>query len=128
MIDRKTIQNYINSFRVHLSRYLKPGTGVVCKVYPAERGGAILEFSLGPGIQNDDIYQETSATVGTALSGIPQKAFGGNLEGFAFGGTNTIMEGNRIIFIKDDSLREWGEDAALNDVQKLLPKKSRAGK
>lgn len=128
MIDRKTIQNYINSFRVHFSRYLKPGTGIVCKVYTAEKGGAILEFSLWPGIQNDDIYQETSATVGMALLKIPQKAFGGNLEGFVFGGTNTIMEGNRIIFIKDDSLREWGEDAALNDVQKLLPTNSRASK
>lgn len=128
MIDRKTIQNYVNSFRVHLSRHLKPGIGVVCKVYPAERAGAILEFSLGPGLQNDDIYQETSATVGVALSNIPQRAFGGNLEGFAFGGTNTIMEGNRIIFIKDDSPSEWGEDAALKDVQKLLPTKSGGGK
>lgn len=128
MIDHNTIQNYINSFRVLLSRHLKPGIGVACKVYPAERGGAILEFSLGPGVQNDDIYHETSVTVGAALSGIPQRAFGGNLEGFVFGGTNTIMEGNRIIFIKDESLREWGEDAALADVQKLLPKESGGSK
>ena len=128
MIDRKTIQKYVNSFRVHLSRHLKPEIGLICKVYPADKGGAIVEFSLGPNVQNDDIYQEASATIGAALSKVPQRAFGGNLEGFVFGGTNTIMEGNRIVFIKDDSPSEWSEEAALNDVQKLLPKKPGGGK
>jgi len=99
MEDKKTIQTYVNNFRRHLSPNLKPGVGVSCSVHPAEEGGAILEFSLGPSIENIDEYQETSATVSGALSSIPQNAFGGNLESFRFSGTNVIMEKERIIFI-----------------------------
>ena len=61
---------------------------------------------MGPSIENDDIYKDISPTVGRALSNIEQRAFGGNLEGFTFGGTNVILENNRIIFIKDDTPSE----------------------
>jgi hypothetical protein len=124
MKDKKTIQTYVNNFRRRLSSHLKPGIGLTCDIHPAEEGGAILEFSLGPSIENDDRYQETSETVSTALSTIPQHAFGGNLEGFKFSGTNVVMENDRIIFIKDDSPSEWSDDAAENDVFKILPKPS----
>ena len=83
-------------------------------------GESILEFSLGPSITNTDLYQESGTTVSGALSSIPQHAFGGNLEGFRFTGTNVIMEKDRIIFIKDDSPSEWSDDAAEKDVQSVL--------
>lgn len=124
MKDKKTIQTYVNNFRRRLSSHLKPGIGLTCDIHPAEEGGAILEFSLGPSIENDDRYQETSATVSTALSSIPQHAFGGNLEGFKFSGTNVVMEKDRIILIKDDSPSEWSDSAAEDDIFKILPKPS----
>lgn len=124
MKDKKTIQTYVNNFRRRLSSHLKPGIGLMCNIHPAEEGGAILEFSLGPSIENDDRYQETSSTANTALSSISQNAFGGNLEGFKFSGTNVIMEDGRIILIKDDSPSEWSDAAAKNDVFKILPKPS----
>ena len=122
MTEKKIIQEYINNFRRRITRFLKPGIGLACNVYAAESGGAILEFTMGQALGNDDIYKESSSTVGNALSKITQRAFGGNLEGFVFGGTNVILEDNRIIFIKDDQLSEWTDQAAQHDLGRVLPK------
>ena len=120
MTNKKNIQKYINNFRRRLTPYLKPGIGLSCNIYPAETGGAILEFTIAPEIENDDIYKPTSPSIGRALSNIEQRAFGGNLDGFSFGGTNVILEGNRILFIKDDTAAEWSDNAAQNDVSRVL--------
>ncbi len=122
MPKKRIIQEYINNFRRRLARFLKPGIGVSCNVYPAQSGGAILEFIIGPGLENDDIYKEISPTLGNALSKIKQRAFGGNLDGFIFSGTNVILEDNRIIFIKDDSPSEWSDEAAAHDLERVLSK------
>jgi len=124
MKDKKMIQTYVNNFRRRISSHLKPGIGIHCSVHPSEEGGAILEFHLGQGIENTDEYQEISPNLSGALSAIPQRAFGGNLEGFRFAGTNLIMEKDRIVFIKDDSPSEWNDDAAKNDISKILNKPS----
>lgn len=122
MTSKKNIQKYINNFRRGLTPLLKPGFGLACNIYPAETGGAVLEFIIAPEIENDDIYKQTSPSLGRALSNIEQRAFGGNLDGFSFGGTNVILEGNRIIFIKEDAAAEWSDNAAQNDVSRVLSK------
>jgi len=120
MIDKSTIQAYINNFRRRLARFLKPGIGLTCLVHPAETGGAILEFKIGRGIENDDIYRPVSPTLGRALAGIEQSAFGGNLDGFTFAATNVILEEDRIILIKDASDSEWDDAAADRDVRTVV--------
>jgi hypothetical protein len=119
MTDKKVMQEYINNFRRKISRFLKPGIGLTCIVYPVEKSGAILEFTIGPGVENADKYMKVSPTVGNALSNIKQHAFGGNLDAFVFGGTNVILEANRIIFIKDNSQSEWSDKAAQQDVDRV---------
>jgi len=128
MKDKKTIQTYVNNFRRRITPYLKPGIGLLCEINPADEGGAILEFSFAPSIENDDKYKTMSPSVSGALASIPQHAFGGNLEGFKFAGTNVIMEKDRIIFIKDDSPSEWSDDAAQKDVSKILSNPSGGSK
>ncbi len=125
MIDKKNIQRYVNNFRRSTSQFLKPGVGVECNIYQAESGGAVLEFTLDQGLQNDDIYNEYSSTISTALSKIEQHAFGGNLDAFVFRGTNVIAEDNRIILIKDDSLSVWSDEAAQHDSALFIPKINR---
>lgn len=127
-MDKKKYQSYINNFRRRLGQYLKPGIGLFCNIYPSDDGGAILEFVIGPNIENDDIYKESSKSLGAALSNIEQKAFGGNLEAFSFGGTNTILENNRIIYIKESSSSEWSDSAAQRDVAALVSSSQRAAK
>jgi len=124
--DRKKFQSYINNFRRRLARFLKPGVGLVCNVYPSSDGGAILEFVIGDIAENDDNYNEVSSSLGVALSNIEQRAFGGNTEGFNFGGTNTILEPNRIIYIKEANAKEWSDSSAQKEVEGLINNSRRA--
>jgi hypothetical protein len=128
MEDKKKIQTYVNNFRRRISSYLKPGIGLSCTIHTAKDDGAILEFSLGSGIANTDQYQESGTTISGTLASIPQHAFGGNIEGFEFAGTNVIMEKDRIIFIKDGSQSEWSDEAAEKDVQSVLAPHKRGQK
>lgn len=121
MDKRAEIQKYINNFRRHLAPYLKPGIGVISTVYPARQSGAILEFKLGSEHGNDDEFKDVLSSVNDALSQVQQRAFGGNLEGFRFSGTNYVMEDGRIILIKgEDGDEEWNDKAAQRDVSRLL--------
>jgi hypothetical protein len=121
MFSRNPIQSYINNFRRHLSRYLKPRIGLSCKVYPVERPGAILEFQLGPDILNEDQYLPPYKSMSEALGELRQQAFGGNLAAFSFKGTNIILEENRLILIKGgDSPEEWDDRAAAADVKQIV--------
>ena len=125
MITQSGIQKYINNFRRELTRHMRPDMGLRCDVHLADIGGAILVFEVGPDVENDDIYLEPVPTIGKALSAIKQTAFGGNLEGFMFGGTNVILQDNRIILIKDSSPSEWSSSASRKDVRKVLSRQSR---
>lgn len=122
-MDRNKVQKYINNYRRQLTRYLRPGFGLLCNVYPA-KNGAILEFVVGDKLVNDDIYHPERNTVGDALGQIEQRAFGGNLSGFTFSGTNTILENNRMIYIKDSTSNEWNDSAVKKDVNAVLPNSS----
>jgi hypothetical protein len=120
MIDKPTIQTYINNFRRKFTVFLKPGIGISCDVRPFEAGGAILEFKIAPQIENKDTYYPVSSSSGQALSQVTQQAFGGNLNGFNFEGTNVILEPDKLIFIKDGSLKEWDNVAAEKDVAQIV--------
>ena len=128
MIEKSVIQTYINNFRRRIASFLRPGVGLACRVHPAQVGGAILEVHVGPRIKNDDVYLPLSPTLSTALAKIEQHAFGGNLAGFTFGGTNVILEKDKLIFIKDESNTEWSDAAAEKDVRNVLPAHPRGAK
>ena len=129
MKNKQTIQEYINNFRRRLAAYMRPGIGLACTVFPANSQGAILEFKIGPGISNTDEFRPESETVNEALTAIGQQAFGGNLSGFKFSGTNIIMEVNRIILIKgEDDPSQWNDSAADADIKRILPPAIGGGK
>ena len=128
MIEKSVIQTYINNFRRHIASFLRPGVGLACRVHPAQVGGAILEFQVGLRIRNDDVYLPLSPTLSTALAKIEQHAFGGNLAGFTFGGTNVVLEKDHLIFIKDESNTEWSDAAAEKDVPNVLRANPRGAK
>lgn len=119
-MNKNKYQTYINNFRRRLTPSLKPGIGLSCNIYPSSDGGGILEFIIGKAIENDDNYKPVSKNLGMALKKIKQHAFGGNLEAFTFGGTNTILEPNRIIYIKEANENEWSDSAAKKDLKALI--------
>ena len=126
-IGQDSIQSYINNFRRKFSQYLKPGIGLSCRILPTGGNGTIVEFTMGPGIQNTDIYEDINSTMGKALGKVDQHAFGGNLDGFVFKGTNVVLEPNRIIFIKDDNESEWSDATAEMDIKQVLTRGTEAG-
>ena len=129
MQDIKTIQSYVNNFRRHISPYLKPGIGVTINIYPAREGGAVLEISMGQNITNDDQFKTVSLSANAALKGIPQSFVSGNIDGVRFGGTNISMEPNRIVLIKgEDKPDLWNDQAAKNDVEKIVGVQTRTRK
>lgn len=127
-MNKKQYQKYINNFRRNFTQLLKPGIGLSCHIYPSKDGGGILEFTMGDSVENDDIYKEESGSLGEALGNVKQNAFAGNIDGITFGGTNTILEPHRIIYIKDSNKKEWNEQAAHKDVQQLLTNAQRGQK
>lgn len=121
MQDKKIIQNYINNFRRYFTTYLKPGIGLACKVYPATSSGAILVFSLGPNVSNEDEYLPSQETVNTSLKTIEQRMVGGNLDGIRFSGTNISMEPAKLVLIKgEDSETLWDDKSAREDVERII--------
>jgi hypothetical protein len=119
-MHRNLIQQYVNNFRRRFSRWLKPGVGLSCRILKAKSDGAIVEFTVGKGIRNEDNYDRMYPTLADALSTIKQRAFGGDLKGYVFKGTNAIVEPNKIVFIKDYSSQEWSDEAADRDVSNVL--------
>ena len=121
MRDRDTIQRYINDFRRHFSGFVKEGMGVACRAFPSEGPGALLEFTVGPGIASVDQILPPRKSVNISLQEIAQHAFGGNLAGVVFSGTNLISEGNRIILLKgEDSTEAWTDADAKANVERIL--------
>ena len=120
MEDKDTIQNYINNFRRDISPHLKANIGIQSNVYPCQKDGAIIEFNLAASGTSTDSIQTTSGTISQALSNIEQRAIGGNLDGLLFSGTNYILESNKILLIKDNDPKEWSEQQAKIDVNKIL--------
>ena len=120
-MNKSQIQAYINNFRRRLAPFLRADIGVQCSIFPAKPGGAVLVFQLGPDVENDDVYKLESSSLGRALGQIEQRAFGGNLDGMLFGGTNTILESDKLIFIKDGTNSEWSDQAAAKDVKAVVP-------
>ena len=65
-MERTTIQNYINNFRTHISRFLKENVGLKTIVYPYHNG-AVLIFEPGVNMPNNDEYKKEVSTINDAL-------------------------------------------------------------
>lgn len=120
MEDKKTIQEYIENFKYQISDVLKPEIGITTIVYPCKEDGAIIEFRFDKGIESTIEFKDSFNKISDALATIKQKAFGGNLNGFIFKGTNYVMEFHRLIVIKDNSPSEWTMRQAYSDVLKFI--------
>ena len=121
MKDQERIQRYVNDFRRHFSTYLRKGVGMSTLTHPSDLSGAIIEIRIGESVTNEDRFLEPTTSVNEALTSIQQKAFGGNLQGFRFGGTNIVMEPDKIVLIKgDDSDDTWSDKSASRDVSQIV--------
>ncbi|HHQ6721978.1 TPA: hypothetical protein ACSTNG_001718 [Serratia fonticola] len=113
--------NYLNNVRRGLSRRLRPNVGININLFPSIDGGAVIEILFMHNKKNKDtISKHEYSTTSQALKNVKQNAFAGDLNNYKFSGTNAIMDGNKIILIKDGSESEWGVEAANKDVNNIF--------
>ncbi|KWZ91841.1 hypothetical protein HMPREF3212_01286 [Citrobacter freundii] len=123
MKDKDNIKysNYLNNVRIVISKRLKPNIGIISNVIPSSDGGGIVELEF---VHNkpskDNIGKYVYPNLNAALKNVKQNAFKGNLDAFKFSGTNGVMEGNKIILIKDGSDSEWTTEAADKDASMIF--------
>jgi hypothetical protein len=118
-IDRDIIQNYINNFRRNISKYLKKNIGLKLTVYQYNKGVVLsIEFAING--QNKDEFRSESPNIVEAFKRSNIKSFGEISSNMEFGGTNLLMEANRIFIVKDLNNSEWTDVQANNDVEKIL--------
>ncbi len=121
MREKAQAQKYVNNFRRRMTRYLRPDIGMRVIVHPAAAGGGVVEVEFSEVVENDDEFRPPAPTVNDVLKAIPQNAFGGNLDGFRFEGTNIVMEPGRVLLIKGtDDRGEWDQKAAERDTRRIL--------
>jgi hypothetical protein len=119
--EKDVLQRYINNVRRHLSKSLKPGIGLRAEVFPAEGPGAVVTLYLGADEKNIDTFKATSTSIAAALKNIKQNALAGDLANVNFGGTNLILEGNKVILIKgEDNPKLWTDVGSASDVGRIL--------
>jgi len=118
-MDKEKIQLYLNNFRRFLSPYLRKDFNFRTIIYPSD-DGAIIELKFQKLAPVKDEFRKTEKTINDSLKRLNQQAFGGNLDGFNFSGTNYILEEGKIILIKDKNNSEWNIEQAKKDVDKLL--------
>lgn len=116
LASKKDFEEYGSSFMDNIKRILKPGIGAEITSYLSKIDGSLIYFQLRPGDITFKHKIIEDKGISEALKEIPQKAFGGDLSGIKFAGTNTIIEGNKIIFIKGDNTKDlWNSEIAKND-------------
>lgn len=118
-MERTTIQNYINNFRTHISRFLKENVGLKTIVYPYHNG-AVLIFEPGVNMPNNDEYKKEVPTINDALmkTNLFEKEIL-NLS-ISFSGTYRLPIPNKLIILKDDSESEWTSSKAEKDVKDFI--------
>ncbi|WP_395075858.1 hypothetical protein [Flavobacterium sp.] len=118
-MEKDKIQLYLNNFRRLISPYLRKDINFKSIIYPANNGAIIeLKFQITAPIKDE--FRKNEESVTDSLKRINQHAFGGNLAGFIFSGTNIVMVEGRIIIIKDKEDIQWTEEQVKKDVEKII--------
>lgn len=121
MNKQPKLKKYTELFRRNIQKFLAPGILVQTTIYPVDQEGAVFEFLLNKDGNATEKVESPKRSVGAVLSVIPQNIIGGQFEGVRFGGTNLLLEGNRVLVIKgEDSPEHWTGSAVVSDVQRVV--------
>lgn len=121
MNKHSKLRKYTELFRRYINRFLAPNVQIKTRIFPVNGEGAVFEFTLDKEEVASEVIEEASSSIGQVLSQIPQRFIAGNIDGVTFGGTNLMLEGNRILLIKgEDSPEHWTSPAIHSDVERVV--------
>lgn len=106
---------YLNNFRIFLSQYLKTSVGIRTISYPYNTG-CVIVITLGYYITKDETRSANS------LHDALQKTtlFANIPDSLEVHGTSISLTANKIVIIKNNTENLWTEDAANEDVQRII--------
>ena len=94
---------------------LRPDLNYYIQAIVSRKEGSLLFFEFKEG-KGDFGYKQIDEPIAKALMDLPQRAFGGDLSGVKFAGTNIVRESNKLIIIKgDNSPNAWSKTEAYKD-------------
>ena len=115
LASKEDFMKYCEEFISKHRMILRPDLNYDLTAIVSKKEGSLVffEFKAGP---RRFRYKQIDEPIAMALMDLPQRAFGGNLSGVKFGGTNIVREGNKLIIIKgDNSKKAWSKEEAVKD-------------
>lgn len=115
LASEEDFKRYCEEFISKHRMILRPDLNYDILAIVSRKEGSLIffEFKAGPRRLR---YKQIDEPIAIALMDLPQRAFGGDLSGVKFGGTNIVREGNKLILIKGDNSRKaWSNEEAVKD-------------
>lgn len=118
MKDKDLAVSYISNFRRHFSHFLLPGFSLRSTVMLVKEGGGIVRLEFTNKGSEDEVLS-TAKKMPEALQYFGIRDFGTG-EGIVFSGTNMIMSGSSMLFIKGEDKSVWSDGGAKEDVKRII--------
>ena len=103
----------------HLSQLLKKGIGINVDIHPCEddKNTVIIITFNSDGKYNTNIHEEKSMAESLVVAGVEH--FVSHLDGIRIEGTKTVAFADRIVYIKENDVDLFSEDAVRSNVMTL---------
>lgn len=127
-MDQDIIQRYVNEFRKHITPSLKSNIGLEIDIYNCGKEGAVLIVFFKPGGKSIDKEISNLNSIADVLKSINPNFISGNMSGVAFGGTNMLMQQDKIVLIKENNINEWSNMKLKDDLKKIFQPPSKTSR
>jgi len=115
LASEEDFKEYCEKFISKHRMILRPDLNYDMVAIVSEKEGSLIFFDFKEGPRRLR-YEQIEEPIAMALMRLPQRAFGGNLSGVKFSGTNVVREENRLIIIKGaNSRKAWSKEEAVKD-------------
>lgn len=117
MIEKITLNQYLNNFRRLFSRFLKSDVGIQITSYPFNEG-VVIVVELGFNIQTKEETRALSKDLQEAMR--RTNLFEGNDMPKEIPGTTIILSKNKIVILKNCDENQWSENAVKTDINNII--------
>lgn len=120
-LSNANIQSYINNFRRYIGRYLKADLGLKVSAFPFDKG-CIIKFEFTEDL-NDDYINNSLVNLQEAMQKADLQIEDKNgtiINDFKVSGTRIFLIDNKIFLIKGSTEREWSENKARDDFERII--------
>lgn len=116
LASRYDLRRYFNKFASIYEKILREGVRPDATAIVSRERGALVFFEFKKQKRRKFKYKVIDERIASAVQGLPQRGFRGDLSGVIFRGKNVIAERNRLMIIKGDNSKDaWSTKEAMKD-------------